>query len=109
MPIRSALIALIILSSVGPYIAMGLRMEHFVIYTLFFFYLLMIWAGAKMQKALMLLAIPILLAIVAFIVADIINQPTSRMGSYFSSLDNLMLQVACFVFFSMLFEGMDDN
>jgi hypothetical protein len=93
---------LILISSLGPYIGFGFRIEHLVIYSLFFLVLTLFFNGLTVNKSVFYLCIPLFFSFVVTISFDLITGEKVRDGNVFSSVDNLLQSTLLIFIFSFL-------
>lgn len=97
-------VVLVILSALGPYIAMGARLEHFVIYPLFIGLVMALAFGLKLNKRAFILGLPLFSSALFMIGLDCLFFSGERQVSFAASVDNI-LQPALLVFiFACLLE-----
>ncbi|MDO9594858.1 MAG: hypothetical protein Q7J19_07680 [Lutibacter sp.] len=98
---RSTLaLIMIIVSSLGPYIGLGLRLEHVFIYGFFFIILILFFFKATLNKTLLYSLVPLLFSFLITIFFDLITGPKIRAASIFSNIDNLLEPVLLIFVFS---------
>jgi hypothetical protein len=91
---RSILILnIIIISSLGPYIGLGLRAEHVFIYGFFAIVLIMFFFKTRLNKTLLYLLVPLLFSFLVTISFDFLTGSKIRQGNIFSNIDNLLQPV----------------
>jgi hypothetical protein len=99
MKLKFSLICFIILSSIGPYIGYGLRLEHVFIYGTILF--LPLISNSPINKKLFLLLIPLLFSFSITFFFDLFTDSNARRGNLFSSIDNL-IEPVLLIFISSL-------
>lgn len=106
---RSILVlCLIIASSLGPYVGLGLRLEHLLIYS--FFLLILCSFKSTYNRTLFLSMLPLLFSFLITIFFDLITGVKIREGGVFSSIDNLLEPVLLiFIFSYFLNKSFDDK
>lgn len=88
---RSTLaLGMIIVSSLGPYIGLGLRVEHLLIYGFFVPILVLFFLKSSLNKTLLYSLLPLLFSLLITLFFDLITGPKIREASIFSNIDNLL-------------------
>ena len=95
----------IIASSIGPYIGLGFRLEHPIIYILFFYLTILFIKGKKVNKHISILTLPLLISLIITVVFDLTTGPKIRVGNFFSNVDNLSQPVILIFIFSLLMDS----
>lgn len=108
---RSTLaLSMIIVSSVGPYIGLGLRAEHVFIYGFFLMILVLFFFKASLNRTLLNSLFPLLFSFLVTVFFDLITGPKIREASIFSNIDNLLEPVLLiFVFSYFLNKSFDEK
>jgi hypothetical protein len=108
---RSTLaLSLIIISSLGPYIGLGLRTEHLFIYGFFLMVFVLFFLKASLNITLFKSLIPLLFSFIVTIFFDLITGPKIREAGLFSNIDNLLEPVLLmFVFSYFLDKSFDES
>lgn len=88
---------MILLSALGPYIAVGTRLEHFIIYPLFIGLMIAFAFGLRLNKNIFILGLPLFCSVIVMIVLDGYSFEGERQVTFPASLDNI-LQPALLVF-----------
>ena len=95
----------IIASSIGPYIGLGFRLEHPIIYILFFYLTILFIKGKKVNKHISILTLPLLISLIITVVFDLTTGPKIRVCNFFSNVDNLSQPVILIFIFSLLMDS----
>ncbi|WP_139259849.1 hypothetical protein [Flavobacterium xinjiangense] len=91
---------MIIVSSLGPYIGLGLRAEHLFIYGFFVPILVLFFLKSSLNKTLLYSLLPLLFSLLITLFFDLITGPKIREASIFSNIDNLLEPVLLIFIFS---------